>query len=518
VPNTQLILGLLVAIAVLAGLARLIRVPAPVVLVLGGLAIGLVPGAPQLDVEPDLILFVFLPPLLYSAAFLCSASELRAHLRPILLLAVGLVVATAVVVAAVAHVVFGLGWASAFVLGAVLAATDPLSATSVLRRLGAPRRVETILEGESLVNDGTALVTYKLALAAAAAGSFTVPLAVVEFGAVSIGGAVVGLAIGWLSARIRRMFDDAPIEITVSLLTPYAAYIPAERLGVSGVLAAVTAGLYVGAQAPRIFSAETRLRYYAFWEVLTFLLNSLLFLLIGLEVRSVVDALEAIPFATLLGYGLLVSGIVLGLRMAWMFALAPADRLLPGEPVARSWQERVVLGWSGMRGAISLAAALAIPLEVDGSPFPGRDLVIFLTYATIFVTLVVPGLTLGSIVEVLLVSEHDASARSLAEARAYVARSALGRLDELVETGMPVTESVGAVRDLYAARLAEHESQLGADPRSPDRSDGYWHLRTELLGVERDAVDELRRGHRTPDAILRELDRDLDLEDARLHR
>jgi Na+/H+ antiporter len=518
VANIELILGLLVAIAVLAGFARVVGIPYPVVLVLGGLAIGLVPGFPHVRVQPDLIFFVFLPPLLYSAAFLSSATELRELVRPILTLAIGLVLATMVVTAVVAHGVFGVPWAPAFVLGAVVGATDPISATSLLRRLGAPERIAALLEGESLVNDGTALVSYKLAIAAAAAASFSLPVAVLRFVAVSLGGAAIGLAVGWISARIRRSFDDAPIEITVSLLTPFAAYIPADRVGVSGVLAAVAAGLYVGGQSTWIFSAETRLRYYAFWEVLAFLLNSLLFLLIGLQIRSVLDALQSIRPLSLLGDAALLSAVVVALRFAWMFLLAPVDDALPGAPVARSWRERVVVGWSGMRGGLSLAAVLAIPLTANGAPFPERNLLLFLTFAVILVTLVLPGLTLAPLIRMLLGSDREASERQALEARIALAQAALARLDELDGGSAAPPEVLEQLRAEYDQRLGRLEAELHGTRMEPFTGDTYPRLRRDLLSAQRLALSEMRRHAHAPDSVLRAIERDLDLEEARLRR
>jgi Na+/H+ antiporter len=516
--NAELFIGLLVAIAVLAGFARLVGVPYPVVLVLGGLAIGFIPGVPHIRVDPNVILLVFLPPLLYSAAFLLSARELRVHARTIFLLAVGLVVVTMAIVASVAHAVAGLGWAPAFVLGAAVGATDPIAATSVLERLGAPRRISTILEGESLVNDGTALVAYKVAVGAVGAATFSLPDAIGEFVVASIGGAAVGLAVGWLSARIRQTFDESRIEITVSLLTPFAAYIAAVEAGLSGVLAAVAAGLYVGARSTWIFSAETRLRYYAFWEVLTFLLNSLLFLLIGLELHAVLKGLASVSASTLAADAALLSTVVLGVRLIWMFAVTPVIDALPGMRAAQSPRERLVLGWSAMRGGLTLAAALAIPLTAHGAAFPHRDRLVFLTYLVIVMTLVLPGLTLPALIRRLGVGreEERASARLAAEARADLARAALARLDDLERAQTASVDAVSQVRAQYDARLSRAETLLGGDHENRDDLEGYRLVRSELVGAERAALADLRRRGRIPDAVVRALERELDLEEARL--
>jgi Na+/H+ antiporter len=515
--NAELLIGLLVAIAVLAGFARLVGMPYPVFLVLGGLAIGLLPGVPHIRIDPDLILLVFLPPLLYSAAFLSSAAELRTHARSIFVLAVGLVLVTMVIIAAIAHIVIGLAWAPAFVIGAAVGATDPISATSVLERLGAPRRISTILEGESLVNDGTALVSYKLAVGAVGAAAFSLAGALGDFLGVSFGGAAVGLAIGWLSARIRQEFDEARIEITVSLLTPFAAYIAAVEASLSGVLAAVAAGLYVGGRSMWIFSAETRLRYYAFWEVLTFLLNSLLFLLIGLELHDVLNGLESMSASALAGEALLLSAAVLAVRLTWMLVVAPVVDLLPGVPTGRSWRERLVLGWGAMRGGLTLAAALAIPLTADGAPFPDRDRLVFLVYAVIVVTLVLPGLTLPALVRKLGLGteEAEAATRYAREADAELARAALARLEDLA--GLEVApESLAEVRTYYDARLRQAESIPEGEADTPVTLDSYRFMRAELLAAERAALADLRRRGRLPDPVVRAIERKLDLEEARL--
>ena len=335
-----------------------------------------------------------LPPLLYSAAFFTSLRDLRATARPIGLLAVGLVAVTTVGVAVVAHTfIDDLTWPSAFVLGAIVSPTDPLAATSIARRLGVPRKLVTIVEGESLVNDGTGLVLYRVAVAAVVTGSFsayyTGGLFVVSAG----GGIAVGLGVGWLIRQIRKRLDNPPAEITISLLTGYVAFIPAELMGVSAVLAAVTAGIYLGWYTPELTSAQVRLQGLAVWEIVQYLLNALLFVLIGLQLPVVIDALGDLSAAQLVGYAAVVSLTVIVLRFAWVFAVLHAPKWIARR--MSNWRGAVFLSWAGMRGAVSLAAALALPLETDaGTPFPGRDLILFLTFSVILATLVGQGLTL----------------------------------------------------------------------------------------------------------------------------
>jgi len=495
--SAETLVELLLAVVLLAGFAQLVSVPYPVVLVLGGAALGFLPGPTQVRLDPEVVLFVFLPPLLYSAAFLSSPAELRANARPIFLLAVGRVIATMLAVAACAHVVLDLDWALGLVLGAIVSPTDPVAATSILRRLGAPRRVAVILEGDALVNDGSGLVLYKLALGAVAGTTLSLPAAGGDFVLVAAGGAAVGLAAGWLSALVRRSFEEPRIEITISILTPFAAYIPASRLGLSGVLAAVAAGLYVSHQSAAILSAETRLRYYAFWEVVTFLLNAILFLLVGLQLRAILENVTSGETVRLLLEGVLISVVVIAIRLVWMFTVAPLTDLLPGPSIARDWRERIVFGWSGMRGAVSLAAALALPLTVSH-----RDQLIVVTFVVIVVTLVLPGLTLPALITGLGLRGEESVAEQAPAARETLARAALARLDELGAGRSD--EELADLRALYEARLRRLAGQR------PD----YANLRLEAIAAERAALAELRAGG-LADEVARKLEHDLDLEEAR---
>ena len=367
-------LALLVAVAGLLVVAPAVRIPYPILLVLGGLLLGLVPGMPEFELQPELVFFGVLPPLLYSAAFFTSLRDLRTMARPIGGLAVGLVVATTVAVAVVAHAfVEGLSWGSAFVLGAIVSPTDPLAATSIARRFGVPRKLVTIVEGESLVNDGTGLVAYRVAVLAVVAGSFSAVASAGLFVVAVVGGVAVGLAVGWLVRQLRRRLDNPPAEITISLLTGYLAFIPAELLGVSAVLAAVTAGIYLGWHTPELTTAQVRLQSVAVWGIVQYLLNALLFVLVGLQLPVVADALRDIPAGTLIGYSALVSLTVVGVRFAWVFAVC--RRRNGSSAGCRAGAARCSSPGPGMRGAVSLAAALALPLRTDaGDPFPGRDL------------------------------------------------------------------------------------------------------------------------------------------------
>jgi CPA1 family monovalent cation:H+ antiporter len=511
-------LGLLGAVAAMLAVAPTLRIPYPILLVLGGLAIGVVPGMPSVDLQPELIFFGVLPPLLYGAAFFTSLRDLRANVRPIGLLAVGLVAMTTVGVAVVAHTfVDGLTWPSAFVLGAIVSPTDPIAATAIARRLGVPRKLVTIVEGESLVNDGTGLVLYRVAVAAVVTGSFSALYTGGLFVVSAVGGVAVGLAVGWLVRQARRRLDNPPAEITISLLTGYFAFIPAELLGVSAVLAAVTAGIYLGWHTPELTTPQVRLQGIAVWEIVQYLLNALLFVLVGLQLPVVVEALGDIPGARLLGYAVLVSLTVIVLRFAWVFAVLHAPKRIARR--MSSWQGAVFLSWAGMRGALSLAAALALPLETDaGAAFPGRDLILFLTFSVILATLVGQGLTLPFLIRVLGLEDDGSDEREDAKARIRAAEAAIARLDELVLEEWVREDTAERLRGLYRFRTDRFRARFedGDDGAIEMRSQDYQRLRRELLEAEREAILGLRRSGAISNDVWIRVARDLDLEDQRL--
>ena len=370
------IAGLLLAIAALNAVASRVTVPYPIVLVVGGLVIGVLPGMPIVELDPELVLFVFLPPLLYAGAFFADLRALRGDARALSLTAVGLVLVTVAVVAAVGHGLLGLTWPMAFALGAIVSPTDPIAATSIMRRLGVQRRIVNLVEGESLINDAAALVTARVAVAAALAGTFSLVNATLGFVAATVGGVAVGLVVGWGIRVVRRRLDDPLTSITVSLLTGYAAYLPAEALHLSGVLAAVTAGVCLGWRSHELASPAVRLQATAVWEVLIFLLNATLFILVGLQLPVVVDGLGEQSSLELVGEAVAVTVTVVATRFAWVFSVPYLVRLLDRRPSQRARRvgaaPRVVIAWSGLRGAVSMAAALALPLTTDaGAALPG---------------------------------------------------------------------------------------------------------------------------------------------------
>lgn len=520
--DSLVLAAILVAVALLLIVAQQVRVPYPILLVVGGLGLSFVPGIPEIQLPPDLVLIAVLPPLLYGTAFFTSLRDLRENAGAISLLAVGLVLTTMLVVAAVAHFLIpDLSWHGAFVLGAVVSPTDPTAAAAIAERLGLPRRIVALIEGESLVNDGTALVAYKFAVVAVVTGTFSLADAAGSFVLNVAGGIAIGLGIGFLIRQVRRRLDDPPLEITISLLSGFFAYLPAQAAGVSGVLAAVTVGIYMGWHTPELTSAQTRLQGIAVWEIVFFLLNALLFTLIGLQLPGILDALSGRSTATLIGYAAAVTAAVIAARFLWV---VPGTYLTARfrrrrRPIQDPVKTAILLGWSGMRGAVSLAAALALPLTTDaGQPFPDRQLIIFLTFGVIFGTLVLQGLTLPAVVKTLGLEDEGRAEKEEAKARVYAAEAALARLEELAEEDWVREDTLERLRGLFGFRRERFSSRF--DPESDgaieDRSAAFQRLQRELLEAERNAVFELRRTGRIDDAVMRRVVRDLDLEEARL--
>jgi len=519
-----ILISLFVSVAVLNAAANRLAIPYPIVLVLGGLALAAVPGVPDVELDPDLVLVIFLPPLLYSAAFFSDLRSLRSNVRPLSLTAIGLVLLTTAVVGVLAHEVIGMPWAVAFALGAIVSPTDAIAATSIMRRVGAPRRIVNMVEGESLFNDAAALVAYRVAVAAAVGGSFSLAEASGEFVGAAVGGVAIGLAVAYVIAEIRRRTEDPLTEITISLFTGYAAFIPADELGLSGVLAAVTAGIYLGWRAPELISPQTRLQALGTWEVLTFLLNATLFVLVGLQLPVVLDGLSGRPAGEPIAYAAMVAGAVILTRFVWLFTVPYVIRALDRRPQQRErrvgWRPRVVVGWSGMRGAVSLAAALAIPLETDaGAAFPERDLILFITFAVILVTVVGQGLSLPALIRRLGVTE-DGTEEEDEELRARLtaAKAAIQRLDELELEDWTRNETVDRMRGLYEFRKRRFAARAGKieDDGIEDRSLSYQRMVHLVLEAQRQALVGLVRSGEISAEVMRRVERELDLEETRL--
>jgi Na+/H+ antiporter len=504
--DPRLALALLAAVALFVALARALRAPPPIVLVVGGIAVGAIPGVPEVTLSPEVVFYIFLPPLVYSAALMASTRELRANAASIGQLAIGLVLLSTAAVGLAAHALGALPWVAALTLGGVLAPTDPVSAVALLRGAPIRERVITILEGESLVNDGTGLVVYSLAIGAAG-GAAVVPLHVgIQFVAIAIGGVLVGIVVGTGSALARRGLDEPRLELCLSLLTPFAAYLGADALGASGVLSAVAAGVLVGRAGPRILTSTTRLRYRAFWDTAEFLLGSTLFLLLGLQLPRALTNLPAGEIDDAVTLGAVAALAIFAVRFAWMFAVAPVLTLR----TRLSARERLILSCSGMRGGVALAAALAIPLTAGGTPFPERDMVLAASFVAITLTLVAPAVALRAIA--IRTRGTPDSGEELDAARRTLRSAAIDRVALLRQSdAMPA-----AFLDDVARRL---ELELGNDDRDGVAARA-WEARVgaerELVAAQREALHRLQSTGQVTAAQARLLERELDLEDARL--
>jgi Na+/H+ antiporter len=526
----EIVLLLLAVVAAVTLVAARIRVPYPILMVVAGLALGFVPGV-IIELDPEIVLALFLPPILFAAAYFLSPRDLWHNIRPITLLAVGLVFTTILAVAAVAMTLAPeLGWPVAIALGAIVSPSDAIAATSIARRLNLPRRLIVIFEGESLVNDATALTAYRLAVGAAiGASTLTLTDAAVTYVLIAVGGIIVGLAIGIVSSWLLSLLDDAPVEVLLSLLAPFAAYIPAESIGVSGVLATVAAGLWIGWRSPRVMRSDTRILGTSTWNMVIYVVNGLAFLLIGLQLPTILAALRGYEPERLLLIAGAVCATVVIVRVAWIYPATYLPRwLIPGlarrdpAPPARV---PLILGWGGMRGAVTLAAALALPLTTEaGAPLPGRQLVIFLAFTVILVTLVGQGLTLGPLIRALNVTDEGAMEHEELHARSAATKAALARLDELVDEVPGHLPLIDQLRDRYRHADEHLVHDDGASPEleppadlTPQEVEEMEHdeIRRAVITAQRLAVLALRdRGEISNDA-LRAVERDLDLDELR---
>jgi len=512
----EVVLGLLVLATVLAGAARKLRLPEPIVLVVAGIAVGLIPGVPHVELEPDLVFLLFLPPILYAAGYFTSIRDFRANLRPILLLSVGLVLVTTIAVAAVLKaLVPELPWAAAFAFGAIVSPPDAVAATAVFRRLGVPRRVVTILEGESLVNDATALVALRMAVAVALGGTFSLVDAAGSLLLVGLGGIAVGLVVAKVAGIIMTRIEDATLGIVMSLLIPVVAYLPAEALHVSGVLAVVVAGIYAGRIAARSMNSAQRIEGQAAWNVVLFLIHGLVFVLIGLQLPVVLADLDGSAL-DLLAIAVPVCATVIVIRFLWVFPAsylprALSRRIREGEPYPRP-RYVAVISWAGMRGVVSLAAALALPVD-----FPERSLVQVLTFAVIIATLVLQGLSLPLLIKALGVTAGDNGAEEERTARLFAAQAAVDRIGRLRRDAPDHLELLDQLLAQYEHRSSHIDPDDGT-PRDEVEQELLEHrrLRRAVIDAEREAVIRMRDRGELSDEVMRRLERDLDLEELRL--
>lgn len=515
----EVVLFLLLLSVALGWVARRLNFPYPIALVIGGAALGFLPEVPQFPFDPQFILVLVLPPVLYQTALLTSWRDFKANIRPIGLLAVGLVIATTLAVgAALKFVVPDIPWAAAFVLGAIVSPPDAVAATAILTRLNVPRRVVTILEGESLVNDASGLVLYKFAVAAVLTGTFSLRDASVEFVGVAIAGVLIGIVVGRVFISVHRYLRDVFIEVLMTFAVPYIAYILAESLHVSGVLAVVAAGLVRGRYAPEIVSAEMRIIARSVWKLFVFLLNSLVFILIGLQLSGIIGRLSGYSSGDLMLYATLVSAVAIAVRFAWIYPATYLPRMVSARlrerDPAPSEQELFIMSWCGMRGIVSLAAALALPLALEGgAPFPGRDLIVFLTFVVIAVTLVVQGLTVGPLIRVLGVGTDWSEHEEEQHARFALGKAAIAAISELEAKEGIAPELAERIRAEFAEKIsiAPPGGQIltgGADIAKRVRQAAIRAGRRELIRIWRE--------NRISDDVLHHLEEDLDYQESRL--
>ncbi|HXI64771.1 MAG TPA: Na+/H+ antiporter [Gemmatimonadales bacterium] len=520
--NFETVLALLVGVTFLALVSRRLAIPTPALLVTGGLLVALLPGLPAVRFEPQLVFLIFIPPLLYRASLLASYRDVRATFRPILSLGVGHVLFATLVIGWVAHrVIPGMPWASAFVLGAVVSPPDVAAATAFLRRLPMPRRIVTVLEGESMINDAAAIVAYRVAIAAVVTGAFSLVASSIRFLWVAAGGIAVGLVVAWLLGRVRRHIHDPEVENTISLLSGYAAYLPAEHFGVSGILAVVAMGIYLGRVGPRFVAADTRVQNVSMWDVVVFILEGLIFIITGLALRPILEGLTAASALELAREAALVGLAVIVARLLWVYfsgnfrwLLGPALRPREARP---RWQTLTVVGWAGLRGGDSLILAAAVPIATAaGAPFPGRDAIIAVTYGVIVVTLLGQGFTLAPLLRWLGVKETgEEERREETDARLRTAEVALARLEELSKEPWVHPYTLNDTRDHYRHRARRLQSRADGtvDGVMEAKSAAHRRLARELLAAERRELLRLRDSGAINDAVMRRVQRDLDLEE-----
>jgi monovalent cation/hydrogen antiporter len=522
----QLVIGLLVIISIIAFIAVRLKVPASILLVLAGVGLGLPAAVPNVELSPEVVLLLVLPPIIYSASVAMSWSEFKSNLRPISLLAIGCVVFTASAVAAAAHYLMGFSWQLGFVLGAIVSPPDAVAPLSIARRLNLPRRIVVILEGEGLANDATALILYRFAVAAVLGGTFSMTHAVGAFVAILVGELIWGIVVGWSMLRLRRWVGDPRVEIMLSVLTPFLAYWPPELLGGSGVLATVTTGLYISWNGLRLISAPTRLQGIFFWDFLIYVIEGLIFLLTGLQAHTLVAGLKTHALSELAISGAIVSGVVIVTRFIWMYPATYLPRMLspslrrtdPSPP----WQWPFMLAFTGVRGIVSLAAALAIPLTVtDGSPFPDRDWILVLAFVVVLVTLVGQGLTMPWVVRALGLAnaglrEHEEQRVEEFEARQASIEAAGRRLDALAADPDVPPDIIARLRAHHRYRIEQIRMRNCDSQAQRKRIQQGDDFELQLIAAERDLINGRYRAGTLKDETRRRLEHELDLRDAQL--
>jgi Na+/H+ antiporter len=522
----QVLILLLAVVTAVAIIAKRLKIPPAIPLVVTGVLLALVPGLPSVELGPELVLLLVLPPVLYTSAFLMSWREFQFNLRPITLLSVGGVVFTTVAVAAAAHWLLDLEWPVGFVLGAIISPPDAIAPLSIARRMVLPRRILVILEGEALANDATALILYRFAVGAVSVGIFSIGHAAVIFAAIVAGEILWGIGVGWLMLRLRRWVNDPLIEIMVSLLTPFLAFWPPEHLGGSGVLATVVAGLYVSWNGPQLISPATRLQGVFFWEFFTYVIEGMVFLMTGLQARTVISRIGDYPLSQLAISVAVITAVVIIARFVWIFPATYLPRwLFP--PIKRKdpsppWQWPFVLSFTGVRGIVSLAAALAIPLATSsGEPFPYRDLILFLTFSVILITLVGQGLMLPWVIRALGLADAGRKERDIDRAQEFKARSqaveaAIERFDQLAAERALSPDVIEAVHAQHKDRLKHIRHQDDGADASGTHGELHDDVERLLIAAERAQINELFRNGRLKDEARRRIERELDMREAHL--
>jgi Na+/H+ antiporter len=519
----ELIIVLLTVVLLLTTLAQRLLIPYPILLVIGGLGLAMVPGLPIIRLDPDLVFLVFLPPILWAAAYFTSLREFRANIRPISLLAVGLVLATTAAVATIARLILpGMGWPEAIALGAIVSPPDAVAATAIIRRLRIPRRGVTILEGESLVNDATALIVYRAAIVAVLSGTFVLGETLLHFVIAAVGGVLIGLAVGMMTRWVLGLMADTFTEIAITLLAPYIAWVLAENVHASAVLACVAGGLYIRQHFSAIVRPTTRIQARAVWDMLVFVLNGTIFILLGLQLGVLRASMPPGQFGRLLIVGGLIGVIAVVVRLIWVPLAAWIPRAISRRLRARDpmppWSQIFVISWAGMRGIVTLAAALALPMTTaTGAPFPFRAEIIVLSFSVILVTLVLQGLTLAPVIRMLKLEEDRGLEQEEMLARERAAAAGLARLNELERDsggdGRMALEQLERLKDHYGRRVQRFAPTNAIDPEcTNEAAEANRRLRHETLEAERRALIRLRNEGTISDEVLHRLEHELDLE------
>jgi monovalent cation/hydrogen antiporter len=521
---------LLLFVVFFGALARKLKLPYPIVLVIAGLVLGFIPGTPHLSMNPDVVFLVFLPPLLYSAAWFTSWRDFKYNIVSILFLAFGLVGFTVAGVAIFApHIFGGFDWRLGFVLGAVVATTDAIAATSIANRIGLPKRIVDILEGESLVNDASGLLALEFGVAMILSGQTpSVAVGFIRISYLIAIGITVGILIGLIVERIERYLDDGPIEVTLSIMVPYIAYLAADRIHASGVLSVVTCGLYLSRRSTRLFSPSVRLQAYGFWNALNFVLNGLVFVMIGLQLPFVLAGIREYRMSQLLLYGAIFSALLIALRVIWLypgalFANIVRRRVFHQNERYPSRKSIFIVGWTGMRGVIALAAALSLPeMLSNGTPFPQRNLIIFLTFCVILVTLVLQGLTLAPLIRFLGLAGQSGPEEEEREARRIILEEALKHIKERREASESQNHHLAAAFDDALTKYKRRLSAVTGQSYEQHGIDAEDHahivdLGRQLVQIERETAVRLRNEGLISDQVLRQIEYELDLNETRLN-